>query len=108
MNVGPTVLCNRHFYVNSTCLESPTWKTDRSSRAKIIPPTFGWTGNPSLQGTECRTPQRVAPLGGVLFLVNTRPLVFIAMFGIPRLTSRTSFCAYAVGPVDRNVYGVKR
>jgi hypothetical protein len=79
-----------------TCLESPTWKTDQSSRVKTIEPTFGWLGNPP-GGPKCRrTPQRVAPLGGVPF-VNTRVQYFISN----RLTIRTAFCAgCAGGPVD--------
>jgi len=86
---GPSGGCRRCsvtdvFSVNSTCLESPTWKTDQSSRVKIIEPgSDGWGTLPG--GPECRrTPQRVAPLGGVPF-VNTRAQYFISNVGNPAI-----------------------
>jgi hypothetical protein len=57
------------FYINSTCLESPTWKTGRSSRANIKPPTFGWTGNPPSRGPNVEPRSGWPRLAG-FFLVN--------------------------------------
>jgi hypothetical protein len=85
---GPLGGCRRCsvtdvFSVNSTCLESPTWKTDQSSRVKIIEPAFGWLGNPP-RGT------RILGLS-----------ISCRMLGTQRLTIRTVFCAgCAGGPVD--------
>jgi hypothetical protein len=107
MNVGPTVLCHRHFYVNSTCLESPTGKTDRSSRTKIMTPTFGWTGNPPSRGPNVEPRSGWPRLAG-FFLANTRSSGFHRDVWSPTVDLAGPPFAHATrsGRSTDNVYGV--